>query len=109
MLFLISGMLGSNQSLYIKHIIKDAFYNRGYDIAMISFRGMSGAKLVSPMIHNAMAINDIKEPMNYVHDKYCRPFNRQSYAIGCSMGAKMLSNLLGTEKENSVLSGAACV
>jgi hypothetical protein len=37
---------------------------------------MSGAKLVSPMIHNAMAINDIKEPMNYVHDKYCRPFNR---------------------------------
>jgi len=25
------------------------------------------------------------------------------------MGAKMLSNLLGTEKENSVLSGAACV
>lgn len=43
---------------------------------MISFRGMSGAKLVSPMIHNAMAINDIKEPMNYVHNKYCKPFNK---------------------------------
>jgi predicted alpha/beta-fold hydrolase len=66
-------MLGTNQSMYIKHIIKDAFYNRGYDVAMISFRGMSGAKLTSPLVHNATTIKDIREPMNYVHNKYCVP------------------------------------
>jgi predicted alpha/beta-fold hydrolase len=54
----------------LKHIIKDAFYNRGYDIAMISFRGMSGAQLNTPMLHNALSVNDIKEPMEYVYKRF---------------------------------------
>jgi len=53
----------------LKHIIKDAFYNRGYDIAMISFRGQSGAELNTAMMHNALSVNDIKEPMEYVYKK----------------------------------------
>ena len=39
LLFLFSGQVGSNQSLYLKDLMKDGFYNRGYNIVMISFRG----------------------------------------------------------------------
>ena len=31
------------------------------------------------------------------------------FAVGCSMGANLLANLLGTEKENSVIDAAVCI
>ena len=39
LLFVFSGQVGCNQSLYTKEIIREAYEDRGYDIAMISFRG----------------------------------------------------------------------
>ena len=39
LLFLFSGQVGSNQSLYLKNMMKEAYEDRRYNIVMISFRG----------------------------------------------------------------------
>jgi len=46
--------------------------------------------------------------MTYVYEKYCKPYNRKAFAIGCSMGANILGNLLGVQGKDSFLT-AACV
>jgi predicted alpha/beta-fold hydrolase len=61
------------------------------------------------MMHNALSVNDIKEPMDYVFKKMNKDGNLKAYALGCSMGANILSNYLGIDQENSILSGAVCV
>lgn len=61
------------------------------------------------MLHNAMSVNDLREPMQHVYNKYCKGTGRRAFAIGCSMGAIVLANSLGVDGENSVLSGAVCV
>ena len=38
-LFLFSGQVGSDQSIYLKNIMKEAYEKRGYNICMISWRG----------------------------------------------------------------------
>jgi predicted alpha/beta-fold hydrolase len=64
---------------------------------MISFRGMSGAQLNTPMLHNALSVNDIKEPMIYVYNKLSQDRKIKAFALGCSMGATVLSNMLGID------------
>jgi predicted alpha/beta-fold hydrolase len=108
-LFIFSGQVGQSNSLYIKNIIKEAYHDRNFDIVMISYRGRSGAKLITPKLYNALSTDDIKEPMEYVYNKYCRNTGRKCYAIGVSMGAMILSNYLGTYRSNTMLGGAVCV
>ena len=69
--------------------MRDAYDKRDMDIVMISFRGQSGGQLVTPKFYNAMSVEDIAEPMQYVFDKL-QP--RRAYAIGCSMGGNILAN-----------------
>ena len=76
---------------------------------MISWRGYSGADLVTPRVHNALAVDDIGEPIEHVFEKYCAPTGQRAYAIGCSLGAAVLSNMLGFDGNDSKLSGAVCV
>ena len=64
---------------------------------MISFRGQSGAQLNIPMMHNALSVKDIKEPMEYVYTKFSKERNIKAFALGCSMGANILANLLGID------------
>ena len=76
--------------------MQDAYQNRGYNIVMISFRGQSGGKLVTPKLYNAMSVDDFKEPMEYVFKKINPP---KAYAIGCSMGSMVLANYLGVYQD----------
>lgn len=56
-----------------------------------------------------LAVDDIREPMEHVFEKYCKPDGQKAYAVGCSLGAGVLTNCLGFDGGNSILSGAACV
>jgi len=108
LLFFFSGQVGSNQSIYLKNIMKEAYDNRGYDVCMISFRGQSGTKLVTPQLYNALSVDDIREPMEHVLRTRCLN-GTKAYAIGVSMGANILANYLGIYADNCVLSGAICI
>lgn len=44
---------------------KDA-HERGYDVCVINYRGLAGAKLVTPKLYTAMSAMDVEEPMRYV-------------------------------------------
>lgn len=101
--------------MYVKTSMKVA-YERGFDICMISFRGRSGVPLNTPKCYNAMSIEDIREPMKYVFEKYIRGKTRygqsgepKAYAIGTSLGAMLLSNHLGHDCVSTILSGGVCV
>ena len=98
-LFLFSGQGGTDQSLYIKNIMKEAYEKRGYNVCMISWRGQSGVPLKTPQLYNAFSVDDVREPMQYVHEKYIkgRGDNVKVFAIGCSMGAMVLANALGVD------------
>ena len=58
----------------MQSICREAFDNRGtFNLCFVSWRGHSGSKLMTPQIHNALAVNDAKEPIEYIYDKYCKP------------------------------------
>lgn len=64
MLFVITGVASDNQAEDVHSIIAEAFERRqAFNICMISWRGYSGAKLVTPRVHNALSMDDIREPM----------------------------------------------
>mmetsp|Transcript_12618 Transcript_12618/g.19630 ORF Transcript_12618/g.19630 Transcript_12618/m.19630 type:complete len:136 (+) Transcript_12618:625-1032(+) len=48
------------------------------------------------------------EPMEYIYEKYCKDQNRKAFAVGTSLGAGILGNVLGNQGEDSFLE-AACV
>lgn len=108
MLFLFTGILGSDQSLYIANIIEEAS-KRNYDICVVSFRGMSGAPIVTPKLYNSLSFHDIHEPMQYVIKEFCAHKNQRAYGLGCSLGAKILANYLGEYEDSAVLDGGVCL
>ena len=92
--------------MYLKGLIQDG-YAKGLNICMISFRGQSkGGKLVTPKLYNALSVDDIREPMMCAQKMYGKG---KCYAVGCSMGAIILSNYLGLYPDDNLLSGAVCV
>jgi len=74
---------------------------------LINYRGI-GIELKTPQLYNSYAFKDVQEPMHYVFEKFCKPTGRQAFAVGTSMGANILANLLGEEGDESILT-AACV
>lgn len=78
---------------------------------VVSWRGQSGSKLVTPKLYNAFSVSDVREPILKVCQKLGITHNseRKAYAIGCSMGAMILANALGVDGDDSILSGAVCV
>jgi uncharacterized protein len=61
---------------------------------------------MTPKMYNYYAYNDVLEPMRHVYDTYCAPVKRKCFAVGVSMGANILTNLLGEMGENCFLDAA---
>lgn len=79
---------------------------------VINFRGASGVKITSAKMYSAANWTDFKEPLDYIHDKYCSGNNdylkRNIYGYACSLGAGMLNLYLVKDGSNSKLTGAIC-
>ena len=65
-------------------------------------------KLHSPIFYCGSSTGDLLEPMEYVYQKYIKPFDRKAFAVGCSMGGNVLVNSLATIGSKSFIE-AACV
>jgi predicted alpha/beta-fold hydrolase len=57
-------------------------------------------------MYNYYAYNDVLEPMRHAYDIYCEPVKRKCFAVGVSMGANILTNLLGEMGEKCFLDAA---
>jgi predicted alpha/beta-fold hydrolase len=89
---LIPGLTSTDETGYIRNTITAA-REAGFVVVLINYRGLSGCDLATPKAYNSYAWKDIEEPMNYVFDKCCG--NRKVFAVGCSMGANILANMMG--------------
>ena len=108
LLFIVPGIASHSQNMYVRSIV-DTASKRGYDVAVINYRGLAGADLMSPRLFHAGCHEDILEPMKYIYEKYGRGTGRKVFAIGCSMGGGILANLLGSEGTDCFLDAASCV
>ena len=82
---------------------------RGYQVVLINYRGLAGVELATPQVYNSYAWKDVHEPMTYVYNKYCRDQRRKTMAVGTSMGANILANLIGHTGDECFLDSAvAC-
>ena len=78
-------------------------------MVVINFRGLGGAELATPKLHNYGAWEDALEPMTYVYERYCKHQNRKAFAIGLSMGGNILANLAGNQGHDCFLSACCFV
>jgi predicted alpha/beta-fold hydrolase len=83
-----------------------AGFENGYDIIVINYRGLAGAPLDTPQLFCSYSHEDMLEPIKFYSQKYCQ--NRKVFAVGCSMGANILANLIGNEGDDCMLE-AACI
>lgn len=104
---MVPGLTSTAQSGYIKHVVERAAA-RGYEVVVINYRGLAGMELKTPKLYNSYAYQDVLEPMTHVYNKHCRGKERQAFAVGCSMGANILANLMGHEGDGCCLD-AACI
>jgi predicted alpha/beta-fold hydrolase len=65
-------------------------------------------KLHTPKLYCSYAWQDAAEPIEYVYNKYCQNPKKKAFAIGTSMGANILANMLGHQGSNALIE-AACV
>lgn len=107
-LICISGLSGGNDNLYLYSLIREA-QNQGYKCVVLNFRGTSGIPLTSSKLYWLNSWRDIKEPIDYIHQKYCGDDDykqRNLYAYAVSLGGNMLTLYLCNEGEKSPLNGA---
>ncbi|CDW77448.1 embryogenesis-associated protein emb8-like [Stylonychia lemnae] len=105
---MMSGLSGGNDNLYLISLVKEAM-RLGYKCVIINYRGTSGVKLTSSKIYWMNQWEDVKEPIDYISQKYCRGeeyLKRSLYGYGASLGGQFLSSYLIHEGQNSVLDGA---
>jgi len=69
-LCLISGLSGGNDNLYVYSMIKAAT-QEGFKCVVINFRGSAGVPLTSGKIYWFNSWQDLKEPIDYLYQKYC--------------------------------------
>jgi predicted alpha/beta-fold hydrolase len=93
-LFVSPGLTSHSQIPYVKQIVKK-MTAQGFDVVIINYRGLADAPLTTPRLYHANGWEDVLEPMKYIYEKYCVPHNKKAFAMGCSMGANILGNLLG--------------
>ena len=108
MLFVSPGLTSYSHTPYVQQIVKQMTI-QGFDVVVINYRGLASAPLTTPRLYTANGWEDVLEPMKYVYEKYCRPHNKKAFAMGCSMGAGILGNLLGHEGANTFLEAATFV
>ena len=106
LLFVVPGLTSTSQSGYIVSTVHQFGEVNGYDVVVINYRGLAGAELETPLLYNAYAWKDVLEPMTHVYNKYCKNKDRKVFAVGSSMGAQILTNLIGHAGEECFLDAA---
>jgi predicted alpha/beta-fold hydrolase len=61
------------------------------------------------MTYCAYSIDDLREPLHYIHEKYCLSKKRDIFLIGSSMGANIVANYLGMEGDQCFVKAGCCL
>mmetsp|Transcript_32541 Transcript_32541/g.23508 ORF Transcript_32541/g.23508 Transcript_32541/m.23508 type:complete len:103 (+) Transcript_32541:350-658(+) len=80
--------------------------SQGFKVVFVGFRGSGGAELTHGKLYCAARWIDIKEPVDYIYDTYCKSTDRKVYLYALSLGAIMSTNYLIRAGQETPLSGA---
>lgn len=105
----VAGLSGGSDNGYLYSMMKEAM-SKGFKCVVVNFRGSCGLKMTSSQLYGSASWRDYKEPVDYLHKKYCKGLDgfaqRRLYGYGVSLGAQIVTLYLVNEGEKSVLSGA---
>ena len=62
LLFMVPGLTGHGESSYVRNMV-EAATKRGYNVAVVNFRGTGSTPLFTPRLYCSDAYQDIMEPM----------------------------------------------
>lgn len=82
--------------------------DNGIESVVINYRGMAGIKLTTPKTFSMFCHGDFFEGLSFIYKQHCKDQGRKIFALGVSMGACILCNLIGFQGENCFLDGAFC-
>lgn len=101
----VPGLTSDSKSGYILHAV-EAVKRRGWRALVVNHRGLGGIALTSDTFYNAGWTEDLKGVI--LHIRKSEP-STSLLALGCSLGANILTKYLGEERGDSPLAAAATV
>ncbi|KAL5202103.1 hypothetical protein ABZP36_013055 [Zizania latifolia] len=101
----IPGLTSDSTAAYVKHVVF-SMASKGWNVVVSNHRGLGGISITSDCFYNAGWIEDIREVVNYLHQKYPQA---PLFAVGTSIGANILVKYLGEEGEGTPVAGAVSI
>ncbi|XP_073119034.1 embryogenesis-associated protein EMB8 [Henckelia pumila] len=105
MIVMIPGLTSDSASPYMKHLVFNTA-KHGWNVVVSNHRGLGGVSVTSDCFYNAGWTEDVREVINYLHEKY---YAAPLFVVGTSIGANILVKYLGEDGENVPIAGAAAV
>lgn len=103
-LLILHGLEGSSKSGYVIAVLRFA-RERGWGAFALNFRSCSGESNRALRSYNSGDTTDARQALELLRSRTTGPL----FAVGFSLGASVLLNLLAEDGERCVLSGAASV
>lgn len=105
----LAGLSGGNDNGYMYSMMRTATEN-GFKCVVVNFRGASGVKLTTGKVYSCSDWQDLRDPINYIHEKYCSGNTeyekRNIYCYAVSLGAALLNLYLVNEGSQTPLTAA---
>ncbi|XP_042421172.1 phospholipase ABHD3-like isoform X1 [Zingiber officinale] len=101
----IPGLTSDSDSPYLKHLTY-SLAKQGQNIVVSNHRGLAGISITSDCFYNAGWTEDIREVVNYLHQKYPKA---NLFAVGTSVGANILVKYLGEDEGSTPIVGAVSI
>ncbi|KZV40905.1 hypothetical protein F511_05150 [Dorcoceras hygrometricum] len=102
---MIPGLTSDSASPYMKHLVFNTA-KHGWNVVVSNHRGLGGVSVTSDCFYNAGWTEDVREVINYLHEKY---YAAPLFVVGTSIGANILVKYLGEDGKNVPVAGAAAV
>ncbi|KAM0864465.1 hypothetical protein ACQ4PT_043917 [Festuca glaucescens] len=101
----VPGLTSDSTAAYVKHLVF-SMASKGWNVVVGNHRGLGGISITSDCFYNGGWTEDIREVVNYLHQKYPKA---PLFTVGASLGANILVKYLGEEGENTPVAGAASI
>ena len=97
----IAGLGSDTQAIYVRNMIMHL--HRDFKCVFVQWRAQSGVPVTSNKLYSMASWRDVKEPVDYISQKYKRPL----YLFGTSLGAIVSTNYLIHDAQHTPIRAAA--
>ncbi|KAF9884339.1 hypothetical protein FE257_001852 [Aspergillus nanangensis] len=106
MLVVLHGLSGGSHELYLRHVVHPLVADGTWEACVVNSRGCAQTNISSSVLYNARATWDLRQAVKWLRQMFP---NRPLFGIGFSLGANILTNYLGEEGDDCLLTAAVIV